>query len=70
MGPFKDIITKFDCIMKEIKYKVSEQHSDIPPWNHQNFLEGQACIIRHIFHTETVQQHNKWDERDNRHASY
>jgi len=23
MGPLKDIITKFDCIMKEIKYKAS-----------------------------------------------
>ena len=44
-------------IMKEIKYKASEQHSDIPSHNHQNFLEGQACISRHIFHTETVQQH-------------
>ena len=59
MGPYKDIITKFDCIMKEIKYKASKQHSDIPSQHHQIFLDGQACNSRYIFHTKTVQRHNK-----------
>jgi len=51
MGLFKDIITKFDCIMKELKYKASQQHSNIPPRKPPKLVGRKSLYLLDTFFT-------------------